>query len=233
MSIMKQEVPEFIFGLCGMLIVADEFMIDESDDDFYADDDFDDDDVDVNYDPYRENWIAANAMRAQQARGYDKITAVINYMEALGPTERVKKLVPLIEHEPAEIFWPIFHKIWPYCFHTHRWHKRLLKALQRVEAHHSVRHLPEVLTVYRGSRRSRITGLAWTRNLKLARWFARDHHFQGVRIAVPDGVVAMARIKRSDAFWYSNGRGEHEVICWPTEWSIMNFGQKTDHKITK
>ena len=155
---------------------------------------------------------------ARRARGHDKIEAVIKYMNLLCWGTRASKLVPLIEHEPAEIFWPIFIKIWPYayCDHTRDWNKRLLAALQRVGPHHSVRHLPQTLTVYRGGSRSHIAGLAWTPDLQVARRFARGIGW----FAVPDPAVAMAQIKRSDAFWYSNSRNEREVICWPTSSQI-------------
>ena len=157
--------------------------------------------------------VLSLAAIARRARGRDKIEAVIKYMNLLCYGTRVSKVLPLIEHEPPEIFWPIFIEIWPYsyCDHTHDW-KRLLAALQQVGPHHSVRHLPKALTVYRGGSRSHIAGLSWTTNLEVARNFARGIGW----FAVPDPVVATARIKRSDVFWYSNRRREHEVICWPT-----------------
>ena len=68
---------------------------------------------------------------ARRARGRDKIKAVIDYMLLLSSEARVGKLVPLIEHEPAEIFWPIFTKIWPYSYCDHHWNERLFAALQR------------------------------------------------------------------------------------------------------
>ena len=153
---------------------------------------------------------------ARRAQGRDKIEAVINYMYLLCRSTRASKLVPLIEHEPAEIFWPIFIKIWPRAWgdYARDWNGRLLAALQRVGPHHSVRYLPESMTVYRGGSRSHIAGLAWTLNLKVARKFAR-----GIDLFdVPDPAVAVARIKRSDAFWYCNNYANiREVICWPTE----------------
>ena len=162
--------------------------------------------------------VLSLAAIARRARGHDKIEAVIKYMNLLCYGTRVSKVVPLIEHEPPEIFWPIFIKIWPYSYgdRSHDWNERLLAALQRVGPHHSVRHLPKSLTVYRGGSRSRIAGLSWTTNLEVARNFARGIGW----FAVPDPVVTTARIKRSDTFWYSNSRNEHEVICWPTSSQI-------------
>jgi hypothetical protein len=49
---------------------------------------------------------------AQCVTGADKIQAVDNYMLMLGSHERIAALLPLIEHEPAEVFWPIFIRWW-------------------------------------------------------------------------------------------------------------------------
>ena len=165
------------------------------------------------------------ATAARRARGRDKIEAVVKYMDLLCKETRASKMVPLIEHEPTEIFWPIFIKVWPYayCDYVRDWNERLLAALRRVGPHHSVRYLPaESMTVFRGGSRSHIAGLAWTPDLQVARRFARGIGW----FAVPDPAVAMAQIKRSDAFWYSNARDEREVICWPKAIRWLNGVQQ-------
>jgi hypothetical protein len=158
----------------------------------------------------------AALMRARRARGDDKIKAVTDYLAILKSEERISKLVPLIEGEPADIFWPAFSTNWPLCDRTHGWNERLLAAMQRVGPHDSVKCLPETLTVFRGCSRSRIAALSWTTKPSTALCFALGHD----GIHVPNPVIAMAHINRSEAFWFSNCRKESEVVCWPKSWSV-------------
>ena len=69
--------------------------------------------------------------------------------------------------------------------------------------------LPKKFTIYRGTGADDDNnGISWTLSKKVAKFFAdrfRD-----------DGVVLEREIARSDALFYTNGRGEEEVIFNPT-----------------
>jgi hypothetical protein len=119
-------------------------------------------------------------------------------MYLLNSEQRIDKLVPLIEHEPAEIFWPIFTDVWPMCDRTYDWHGRLADALRRVGPHPSIiaDDLP-VLTVYRGGSRARIAGaISWTTDLAVAQNFAAGHRF----IPVHDPVIAKAMVDKAEVY---------------------------------
>jgi hypothetical protein len=158
----------------------------------------------------------AALMRVRQARGRNKIRAVREYMAVSRNEDCIGKLVPLFEHEPANVFWPCFALIWPGYWSAYSWNERLLAALRRVGPHASVKTLPETFTVFRGCSRSRIAALSWTTKPSTALGYALGHD----GIHVPNPVIATAHINRSEAFWFSNCRGDNEVVCWPKSWSI-------------
>ena len=59
--------------------------------------------------PFR-NWKLATVQRrrrqcALRTTGAGKVAAIDNYMLLLDSHERIAALLPLIEHEPAAIFW--------------------------------------------------------------------------------------------------------------------------------
>jgi hypothetical protein len=156
--------------------------------------------------------------RAQTAQGQDRVKAVFAYVDLLG-IGAIGKILPLIEHEEAGVFWPVFDKVWQYWWSTNHWNARLFAAMKRVGPHPSVMQLPERLIVYRGAHRHYLrTGLSWTTNPRVA-----------LRFAARNGgrpCVAMARIKREQAFWFArHGRlldGElvEEIIVRPKRFYI-------------
>jgi hypothetical protein len=165
-------------------------------------------------------------MKARRARGRDKIKAVRDYVAMAGNEDCISKLVPLFEHEPANVFWLCFALVWPGYWSGFKWNDRLWAAMQRVGPHASVKRLPETLTVYRGCLQSRIAGISWTTNMKTAVSFAR-HTYSSVEEPA-DPCVAIARITRNDAFFVSNKRREREVICRPTVWGILDLDSIDD-----
>jgi hypothetical protein len=68
--------------------------------------------------------------------------------------------------------------------------------------------LPKKFTIYRGTDPEDDNGISWTLSKKVAKFFA--DRFKD------DGVVLTREIARSDALFYTDGRGEKEVIYDPT-----------------
>ena len=155
---------------------------------------------------------------AYAATGKAKIAAVSEFMLALSSQERIAELVPLIEHEPAKIFWSIFLDEWSSCDGAFGWNHRLAQAMRRVgqcppdmlPAFYD--DLPEQLTLYRGASRACIeAAISWTTAADIAKGFARGH--RGIR--VPDAVIATATIHKADVFAAVDDRNEWEVLCLP------------------
>ncbi len=69
--------------------------------------------------------------------------------------------------------------------------------------------LPDKLTIYRGTVADDEDGISWTTDKKIAKFFAKRFD--------TNGVVKTAKISRHDALYYTNGRGEKEVIYNPLE----------------
>jgi hypothetical protein len=159
----------------------------------------------------------AALMRARRAAGQEKIEAASRYMSLLNSQDRIGKLVDLIEHAPAEMFWPIFAESWPNCDRTFGFNERLVDALRRVGPHPETPPQPERLTVYRGASRARIAAVSWTTDPEVARRFAAGH--RGIRM--PDPVIAMAEIGGDEVFWTTDERSESEIICVPRTWTIF------------
>ena len=72
----------------------------------------------------------------------------------------------------------------------------------------SLAGLPKTLTIYRGTSPDDETGISWTTDKAIAEFFA--NRFKD------DGVVLEREIARSEALFYTEGRGESEVIFDPT-----------------
>jgi hypothetical protein len=163
--------------------------------------------------------------RAQRASGTAKIAAADAFLLMLGSAERLGEMLPLIEDEPAAIFWPIFMHNWPHCDATGPWVAQLVMALRRVGPcpvevyrEHAADHgeffagLPRRFTIYRGASRAHINGaVSWTVDREIACGFAHGHR----GIAVPDPVIASATINKADIFAAINNRGEREILALP------------------
>jgi hypothetical protein len=167
----------------------------------------------------RREMRRAARLKVHETQGRAKIRAVRDYLKLLikdyEHKNRAAHLVPLIEHEPWEIFWPCFTLIWWWCAGDPKWNERLFGAMQRLGPHSSVRRLPETVKIFRGGSRSRLTtSLSWTTNLKLAIDFARLPNRR------PHPCLAVTQIHRRDAFWFFTGWGENEIICRPTAWRL-------------
>jgi hypothetical protein len=175
--------------------------------------------------------------RARRATGEKKIKAVGDYVSLLGSHERIAALLPLIEHEPAEVFWPVFLEWWPMCDCAWDWNAWLVKILRRVGPCRDLDYmyadggeffcdLPGTITVYRGASRSRIKGaISWTTDIAVARNFARGHR----GIAVPDPVVAIGVIDKSKIFLATDDRRESEILAPPRITKIADVVKESSH----
>jgi hypothetical protein len=156
----------------------------------------------------------------------------------LDSQDRIAELVPLIEHETPKIFWKLFIDIWPTCDAAWEWQKVLAVLFRRVgpcpieylhadagfkvdgEFFEEFWDLPEQLTLYRGSSRSRIKGaISWTTDEDIAKKFAHGH--RGIRVSDP--VIATATINKADIFAATNERSEREVLCLPRIVNVQAF----------
>lgn len=71
--------------------------------------------------------------------------------------------------------------------------------------------LPETIIIYRGlqGKKAKCRGLSWTTNLEKAKWFANRFKF--------NGKVYQAEISKKDVFFYTDERGEAEVVVNPAK----------------
>lgn len=179
----------------------------------------------------RRRKIAREREVAQAAKGTAKIAAANRLLLSVGSVKRAAELVPLIESEPPEIFWPIFLRNWSHCDAAWEWQQLLVPILRRVgpcpreiyvaHAQDGGRfwsQLPDDLTLYRGCSRSHVEAISWTTNRSVAEGFAWGH--RGIR--VPDAVVATATIRKAEIFAATDARTESEVICLPRVMDVEN-----------
>jgi hypothetical protein len=68
----------------------------------------------------------------------------------------------------------------------------------------ALEELPEKFRIYRGTRTGDTNGISWTLDKKTATFFANRFH--------KGGIVQSRMIRRSDALFYTNERGEEEII---------------------
>jgi hypothetical protein len=160
------------------------------------------------------------------------LEAIYRQTRSCNSPERAAKLVPLIENEPPEIFWPIFLSEWTSCDAAWRWQQKLIPILRRVRPcpreiylEHAKDNgqfwssLPDDLTLYRGCSRAHVNAISWTTNRSIAEGFAKGHRF----IPVPDAAIATATIRKADIFAATDDRKESEIICLPCVVGIENW----------
>jgi len=181
----------------------------------------------------RKAAVQARAYKAARAaKGFAKIEAVRHLSLLMDSPERAAALVPLIENEPPDIFWPIFLSEWTRCDAAWEWQQKLIPILRRVGPcpreiylEHAKDNgqfwssLPDDLTLYRGCSRARVNAISWTTNRSIAEGFAKGHRF----IRVPDAVIAIATIRKADIFAATDDRKESEIICLPCVVGIENW----------
>lgn len=81
--------------------------------------------------------------------------------------------------------------------------KRILMNNEELEIYNS---LPDEFTIYRGvGRKSKRTGISWTRNKEIAEWFMNRWEDEG-------GYMLMATVKKENCLAYINARNEEEII---------------------
>ncbi len=81
--------------------------------------------------------------------------------------------------------------------------KRILMNNEELEVYNS---LPDEFTIYRGvGRKSKRTGISWTRNKEIAEWFMNRWEDEG-------GYMLMATVKKENCLAYINARDEEEII---------------------
>lgn len=181
---------------------------------------------------YKAAAQARASKAARAAKGFAKIEAVRHLSLLMDSHERAAKLVPLIENEPPEIFWPIFLSEWTICDAAWEWQQKLIPILRRVGPcpreiylEHARDNgqfwssLPDDLTLYRGCSRAHVNAISWTANRSIAEGFAKGHRF----IRVPDAVIATATIRKADIFAATDDRKESEIICLPRVVGIENW----------
>lgn len=135
-------------------------------------------------------------------------------------TNRMEVLSAILSLSPREVAHELFPRAYSGCDDTWYYRRDLLIDLRNQVrpgvplgegAEEFLRDLPNPLTVYRGCHSTRVRGLSWTTDCKVAEGFARGH--RGIR--VPDAVVASAQIPKEAIFMVCLGRQESEVVLDP------------------
>ncbi|RVA54278.1 hypothetical protein EN933_10800 [Mesorhizobium sp. M7A.F.Ca.US.001.01.1.1] len=133
---------------------------------------------------------------------------------------RLQIMLDEVWHLPGELFWPVFHKVWPTTDATWRQQDELVELLQfhqpmeeflKGQDRVFYEQLPDVIQIYRGSSRDRVHGLSWTIDRRIAESFARGHR----GVPVPEPVVARVSIPKSAVLAISIERGESELLVDP------------------
>lgn len=136
---------------------------------------------------------------------------------------RLIELLSLTTFANHAVFWKVFCSHWDDCDDTWDLQEKLLDDLEyRSEGYLPEQHLserskdffdrlPATIDLYRGCSRSRLYGVSWTTDLKVAEGFARGHR----GIQVPNAGVASAQLAKRDIFTVMTDREESEVIVRP------------------
>jgi hypothetical protein len=153
-----------------------------------------------------------------------------SFLHLFSSEYRAHALLYMTAFQPPEIFWPVFLNCWSGCDDTWCLRKDLLLLFERYseqvpalrfadsEDRAFYESLPEKIVVYRGTSRSRVRGLSWTIDGKIAEGFAHGH--RGMRL--PDGVVCSAKIdKETGIFFVSVSRQESETVLNPRRLSRL------------
>ncbi|WP_367568371.1 hypothetical protein [Lacrimispora sp.] len=84
-----------------------------------------------------------------------------------------------------------------------------MKMAEKPYGQVNIKYMPKILKIYRGVRVEDYKGLSWTRNKKVAEWFANRDSFLNNKC----GYVFSGELAREDIIAKFNGRQESEVIC--------------------
>jgi len=170
-------------------------------------------------------WIQARIEEFNwNLRGEALVEQLSSFLWLFSSEHRALALLYVTVFQPPETFWPVFLKIWSDCDDTWHLRKDLLLLFEcyseqvpairfaNSEDRAFYESLPPKVAVYRGASRSRVRGLSWTTDRKIAEPFAHGH--RGIR--VPNAVVCSAEIDREAAlFFVSVSRGESEIVLNP------------------
>jgi hypothetical protein len=125
----------------------------------------------------------------------------------------------------AKEFWLMFHDQFSRCDNATRDLDMLMAVLKRRAAEVEptqflvgedaafFKSLPDKVTVYRGADRSRIRGVSWTIDRKVAEGFALGH--RGMKNTEP--VIASATIARTEILSAIQERNESEIVILPPD----------------
>jgi len=131
------------------------------------------------------------------------------------------QIAVLLRHVVPEEEWPsLAHDVWTQTEFPHQQKNEvLIKLFEKVPPallmderdYAAYERLPKNITVYRGlqGKRARVEGLSWTLDLGIASWFANRFG--------QHGQVFKAVIPKKDVFFFTNARGEREVVLDPRE----------------
>jgi hypothetical protein len=151
------------------------------------------------------------------------LDAICHHLCLQSSTERLGQLINYLScAESTRDFWHLFYQFWSVCDQGWHWQDELKWELWlhgpgrryfKKEQREFFRSLPETVVVYRGCSASRVLGVSWTTNQKIAADFARGHRF----LHTPDPVIATAEIPKSWIYTVCLDRDESEVLWIPDE----------------
>jgi hypothetical protein len=136
------------------------------------------------------------------------------------------RLGHLIDHldevKSKKEFWHLIHAFWSSCDTTWDWQDDLQILFYeygngtryfKKEQREFYKSLPKAVSLFRGCSSSRVMGVSWTTDFKVASGFARGHR----GIDTPDPVMAKAEIPKSLIYSVCVDREESEVLWLPNE----------------
>ena len=135
-------------------------------------------------------------------------------------------IVHLDEVKSKKEFWHLIHAFWDICDTTWYWQDDLQRLFDeygkgtryfKKEQREFYKSLPKTVSLFRGCSSSRVMGVSWTTDFKVAVGFARGHRY----IDTPDPVMAKAEIPKSLIYSVCVDREESEVLWLPDEKHIQ------------
>ena len=136
---------------------------------------------------------------------------------------RLDVLMKFMRKHSPETAMEIFYHGWPDCDDDGRYQDELLVILTNARWWADFRdfmtkedldwydRLDDEIFIYRGCSQGNVLGLSWTTSLRIARQSAKGYR----SITVPDPVIAMSKVLKTNVITATNTRDEFEILVDP------------------
>ena len=144
----------------------------------------------------------------------------------INSTNRLPEMLNLLDDcADREVGWSVFHKVWNSCDATWNYCDDLMNFIDTMGIHseeqtgpptdylspedrEAFEALPNIIPIYRGCSLSKVYGLSWTTDRKIAEKFASGHR----GISLVDPVIASLRIPKRHVIGFYTSRKESELL---------------------